>query len=93
MLTEGERTALLRAALSDGANYDREGMLKFAFSTECDQLSPLTVDHKILFIEAEVTGSDVGEDGGRVYLRQRAPDPSRAPTAGDGSTPSRSGPR
>lgn len=31
VLTETERTILLRAALTDKSNYDREGMLKFAF--------------------------------------------------------------
>lgn len=39
--------------------------------TEFDQLSPLTIDHKILFIESEVTGRNVGDDVGRIYLRQK----------------------
>ncbi len=34
-------------------------------------MSPLTANHKVLFVEAEVVGGDVGDAVGRVYLTQK----------------------
>jgi len=70
-ISSADRTALLRAELTDPANLDENGYLTFPFSTRTDQLSPLTRNHKISYIEVDMNVSDWGEDDiGRVYLRQ-----------------------
>jgi hypothetical protein len=70
-LTQAERIAELRRRLSDTALLDERGYLTLPFSTSLGRLSPLTRNHKVLAVEAEVVGSDVGDTVGRVYLRQR----------------------
>jgi hypothetical protein len=70
VLTAQERADLFRARLSDPANLNAEGALAFRFSTSFDQLSPLTINHKILFVEVELFGEEHGDNEGRVYLRQ-----------------------
>jgi hypothetical protein len=69
-LTQTERVRRFRAALANPALLDAHGYLTVPFSTALTRLSPLTRDHKILYIEAEIIGSDVGDNVGRVYLRQ-----------------------
>jgi len=69
-LTLAERVDLFRAALADPGRVDQSGYLSFPFATTTSQLSPLTRNHKIDYIEAEVVGSDVGDTVGRIYLRQ-----------------------
>ena len=61
---------LLRAALKDPARIDQSGYLSFPFATTTSQLSPLTRNHKIEYVEAEIIGSDTGDSVARVYLRQ-----------------------
>lgn len=70
-LTQAERIAELRRRLGDAALLDERGYLTVPFSTNLARLSPLTRNHKVLAVEAEVVGSDVGDTVGRVYLRQR----------------------
>ncbi len=70
-LTEGQRTARMREALRDPQRLDENGYLTLPFATRIDDLSPLTRNHKVFFIEAEVVASDFGADHvGRLYLRQ-----------------------
>jgi|GEM_PF-408526 len=69
-LTQSERINLMRDALADPTRLDSNGYLTIPFRTDIDSLSPLTRNHKVLFIEAEMIGSDVGDTIGRVYLRQ-----------------------
>lgn len=71
VLTAQERTDLFRAMLKDPARLDDRGALELRFSTAFDQLSPLTANHKILFIEIGLYGQDLGDPVGRVYLSQR----------------------
>lgn len=70
-LGDAARLQLFRAALTDPRQLDQNGYLVFPLSTAGAGVSPLTRDHKILSIEAEVTGSDVGDSIGRVYLREK----------------------
>lgn len=69
-IAHGDRVEALRDRMQDPWLFDRDGYLNVPFNTRLNQLSPLTRNHKILFIEAEIIGSDVGDPVGRVYLRQ-----------------------
>jgi len=69
-LSQGERIDLMRARLSDPALLDSHGYLTIGFSTSGSALSPLTHNHKIAYVEADVIGSSVGDNVGRLYLRQ-----------------------
>ncbi|AKU92177.1 EB domain-containing protein [Vulgatibacter incomptus] len=70
-LSEAARTRLLREKLQDVKLLDDRGYLSMAFSTSFDELSPLTRNHKLRFVEVEVVGDDVGDSLGRIYLTQR----------------------
>jgi len=50
---------------------DGHGYFVAPTNTNFTRLSPLTRNHKIIHIEAEFVGSDVGDTEGRLYLRQR----------------------
>jgi hypothetical protein len=69
ILTTEERAELFREKLQDPSLLDDEGMLAVRFSTDFEQLSPRTANHKILFTEVDVYG-DTGDSIGRVYLQQ-----------------------
>lgn len=64
-----ERVAMFREMLADPTRRDDRGLLSIPFATTLDQLSPLTINHKILFVEVEMFG-DTGDSVGRVYLTQ-----------------------
>lgn len=65
-----ERVRLFREQLKNPARYDGRGYLTVPFSTSYARLSPLTRNHKILYLEAEVVGANVGDALGRVYVSQ-----------------------
>jgi hypothetical protein len=69
-LSQTDRVARFRTALTDPALLDARGFLTVPFSTSLGRLSPLTRNHKVLYIEAEVIGSDIGDNLGRVYVAQ-----------------------
>ena len=69
-LSQAARVAQLRERLADPALLDESGYLTLGFSTNFKGLSPLTRNHKLLHLEAEVIGSDVGDTIGRLYVRQ-----------------------
>ncbi len=69
--SEEQRTALLRQRIQDVTLLDPRGYIVMPFSTSLDRLSPLTRNHKILYLEAEVIGDDVGDQLGRIYVQQR----------------------
>jgi len=81
-MDQSERVEQFRAALTDVKRLDENGYLAFPFSTSLDFLSPLTRNHKVLYVEAELVGSDVGDTLGRIYLRQQGTSVVRA-LAGD----------
>lgn len=70
-LSQAERIAEFRRRISDGSYLDEHGYIVMPFSTALSRLSPLTRNHKVLALEAELIGSDVGDTVGRVYLRQK----------------------
>ncbi|MFO0726359.1 MAG: EB domain-containing protein [Myxococcota bacterium] len=70
-INEADRVALFRAALSNSGRIDERGYVKMDFSTQLDELSPLTSNHKIYYVEGEYVGSDVGDAVGRLYLSNR----------------------
>ncbi|HEY3351990.1 MAG TPA: EB domain-containing protein [Polyangia bacterium] len=69
--SQAERIDLLRAALRDSSRLDGSGYLTLPFATKMSSLSPLTRNHKVSYLEAEIVGSDVGDTVGRVYVRQK----------------------
>lgn len=70
-LSEARRTELLRERLKDVNLLDDRGYLLMPFATSIDDLSPLTRNHKVRFVEAEIVGDRVGDSLGRIYLTQR----------------------
>ena len=70
-LSDEQRTILLREGIQNATLLDPRGYISVPFSTTLERLSPLTRNHKILYMEAEIVGEDVGDDLGRVYVQQR----------------------
>ncbi len=70
-LTQAQRIEQFRQRLADAAYLDERGYRTVPFSTTLARLSPLTRNHKVTAIEAEIIGADVGDTIGRLYLRQR----------------------
>lgn len=70
VLSTDERIVLLRNYLNDPGLLNAKGYLTIPFSTNIDKLSPLTRNHKILYIEATIEGNSLGDQVGRLYLRQ-----------------------
>ena len=70
-LTQAQRIEQFRGRLADAAYLDERGYRTVPFSTSLARLSPLTRNHKVTAIEAEIIGADVGDTVGRLYLRQR----------------------
>jgi len=68
-LTQAERTRRFREALADPRRLDRNGYLTIPFSTSDRTLSPLTRNHKIAHVEAEIIGGGQGDLLARIYLR------------------------
>ena len=70
-IAQSERIRRMQEALA-GADYlDSNGYVTIPFSTEIEALSPLTRNHKIRYIEANIIGSNIGDRLGRLYVRQR----------------------
>ncbi|MBU52319.1 MAG: hypothetical protein CL920_26805 [Deltaproteobacteria bacterium] len=73
--TIAQRIADFQAALTDRNRLNNEGFISFPFDISVDKgtskVSPITYNHKILYIEAEFVGGDVGDATGRLYLRQK----------------------
>ncbi len=70
-LTQNERINQMRATLTDASLLDKDGYLSIPFTTNFLGLSPLTRNHKIDYIEAEIIGSSVGDTVGRLYLKPK----------------------
>ena len=66
-----ERIALLREALSDPTRLNQDGYISIPFSTRLREVSPVTRNHKILYVEANLRGDEIGDHLARIYLRQR----------------------
>ncbi|MDD5309783.1 MAG: hypothetical protein PHU25_20900, partial [Deltaproteobacteria bacterium] len=70
-LSRDERIALFRERLADPSFIDENGYWAYPFATSLEQLSPLTRNHKIDHLEAELQGSATGDEVARVYFRQK----------------------
>lgn len=68
-LSQSDRIDMMRTRLADVDLLDERGYLTVAFQNSLDELSPLTRNHKILHVEAEIIGSSIGDTVGRVYMR------------------------
>lgn len=69
-LTQSDRIDKMRNRLSRVQMLDSNGYLSIPFRTTLDALSPLTRNHKIVHIEANMIGSRIGDTEGRLYIRQ-----------------------
>ncbi len=69
-LSAGERATLFTEKLTASQWLDGNGYIRIPFGTRLDEVSPVTRNHKIFYIEAEIQGADVGDAVGRVYLTQ-----------------------
>ena len=70
-LSADERAARMRAQLLDSKYLNRDGYISIPFSTRLQEVSPVTRNHKIFYVEANIEGNDNGDFIGRVYVRQR----------------------
>ena len=75
-IRETLRTQAFQQALVDPKNFNKDGYLRFPFSINVGPqsrfVSPVTFNHKVAFIEAEIQGTEVGNDGvGRIYIQQK----------------------
>ncbi|MCP4680628.1 MAG: hypothetical protein GY854_35120 [Deltaproteobacteria bacterium] len=74
-LSEQERAELFTESLTNPdvgkTTIDGLGYIRIPFNTQLNQVSPLTRNHKIFYIEAEIQGEDVGDAVGRVYVTQK----------------------
>ena len=78
--SQAERINMFREKLSDGSLLDENGYLTVPFHTDFDRVSPLTRNHKISFMQANIIGSDYGDQTGRVYLRMKGTSAIRSVT-------------
>ncbi|MEO0814328.1 MAG: hypothetical protein AAFY60_15810, partial [Myxococcota bacterium] len=68
-LAQADRFAMFRERLTSGTLLDENGYNAAPFSVSVAELSPLTSNHKVGFVEAELVGSGVGDPLAKVYLR------------------------
>ncbi len=70
-----DRVTAFQTILADPNRLNEEGYttIPFSLSVSGNQsyLSPITYNHKILYIEAEINSTSKGDDVARLYLRQR----------------------
>lgn len=66
--SENDRSIRFRERLRDAARTDPQGRYTVAFALDFDRLSPLTFNHKIRFIEAELVGEALGDELGRLQV-------------------------
>jgi hypothetical protein len=69
--TENERNIMLHDKLLDGSLFDKNGYVVIPFKTSLNRLSPITFNHKIKYLEAEIVGNNLGDVLGRVYIKQK----------------------
>lgn len=69
-LSDVERQARFVEFLGDVNNRDPRGYISMPFRTGFDLTSPLTANHKIAYVQADIVGQNLGDDLGRVYLKR-----------------------
>ncbi|MFT5434222.1 MAG: hypothetical protein ACI9OJ_004935, partial [Myxococcota bacterium] len=65
------RVDMMRERLRSPQYIDENGYITLPFKTGLKQTSPLTRNHKVYSMEAELVGADLGDASGRLYVRQR----------------------
>ena len=74
-LTLTERVAEFQRRMTDRNNLNQEGYTSFSFNLsvtgDSSIVSPITFNHKLMYLEAEVVGGEIGDSVGRVYVRQK----------------------
>ena len=74
-LTTIEREYLFQKEFTDKKRLSSEGYITFPFAISVlkgdARVSPVTMNHKILYIEAEIKGTELGDKVGRIYLQQK----------------------
>ncbi len=68
-LTVDTRASMLREELADPSRLNTSGYISVPFATRLEDQSPLTRNHKITYIEANIQGNDLGDYLARLYLR------------------------
>ena len=68
--TRDQRVAQMRERLRDPGLLDESGYIVLPFGISLEQLSPVTRNHKIRYMEADIVGSNIGDTLGRLYVRQ-----------------------
>jgi len=68
--TRDQRVTQMRERLRDPGLLDQNGYIVLPFGIGLDQLSPVTRNHKIRYMEADIVGSNIGDTLGRLYVRQ-----------------------
>jgi hypothetical protein len=69
-LSEAERSAQMVKRLQATEFKDRRGYITVPFRTDLENLSPLTRNHKISYLEANLIGSQLGDQIARLYVTQ-----------------------
>lgn len=70
-VTQAARIQQFQQKLKDVSLLDEQGYLTVPFATTISRLSPVTRNHKVRRLEAEIIGSDIGDTVGRIYVRQK----------------------
>lgn len=70
-ISEQDRSRMFRERLQDDQLLDGRGYIVIPFRTYVEDLSPLTRNHKVRYVEAEIIGDRTGDSLGRVYLTQK----------------------
>ena len=68
-LTTDDRNASFVERLTDRTLLNEDGYVVVPFHTRADMLSPLTRNHQIKYVSAQLVGSNLGDIFSRVYLR------------------------
>ncbi|HAA54823.1 MAG TPA: hypothetical protein DCE42_08690 [Myxococcales bacterium] len=78
-----DRVSEFQKELSNRNRLNEEGFTSFPFNLSVTNknalVSPITVNHKVIYIEAEIVGGEIGDTVGRVYVRQKGTGVVRLP--------------
>lgn len=69
-MSDIERQARFVEFLRDRNNRDARGYIAVPFRTALEITSPLTANHKISYVQADIVGQNLGDELGRIYVKQ-----------------------
>ena len=70
-LAQNTRKQSFTEWLTDATRLDDRGYITIPFTTTLGKLSPLTRNHKILKMQVDISGGNIGDPLGRVYVTQK----------------------